>query len=117
MVACLRPACGRPRASPRLGGFDASRSRAVFILSPDTGGPWQTWEWTGSAWEHGTDVPPLAPDAMVFDTWRNRGFLYGTGGSDEQSHEHVPRPDGGTGDLEPGWSGHSSHGGCCGYRT
>lgn len=59
--------------------FDPVRGRVIVILA-DVNAPnmWQTWEWSGTGWAKGPSVGPIDSGAtqMVFDTWRNRAFVY-----------------------------------------
>jgi hypothetical protein len=75
--------------------YDPHRARIICLkesfLAYNT---FETWEWTGSAWERGPDLPQIDVSAaeMVFDIARNRAFVYslGTGRFTEYVWEYVP---------------------------
>lgn len=77
--------------------FDPVRGRTICLTLHKTGGVWETWEWTGDAWDRGPDLTGVndgSLTAMVFDTARNKAFVYTTAqGSDfEKTFEYTPGP-------------------------
>jgi hypothetical protein len=74
-----------PPSYRAMGAFDPSRGRTIFLIETDTD-PWQTWEWTGSAWEQGPSLPNAEPDSFTFDTVRGVGFVSGV---DPTSHNEA----------------------------
>ncbi len=57
--------------------YDPARQRIILIGESPTPYFRQTWEWTGSAWEQGPLVGPVATDALSFDVFRNVAFMFG----------------------------------------
>ncbi|MCO6437556.1 MAG: immunoglobulin domain-containing protein [Phycisphaerae bacterium] len=73
--------------------FDPYRGRLIMLaVSHAFDGTWETWEWDGDVWDRGPDLGPVSPESMVFDTWRNKAFLYAGqyNGYLEQTWEYTP---------------------------
>jgi hypothetical protein len=75
--------------------YDPYRGRTIMLGASLTVGRWETWEWTGSAWQRGSDLAGAGGSAvtrMVFDIARNRAFVYTQSDSDiyERVFEFTP---------------------------
>lgn len=89
-----------PSGSGHVICFDPNRGRTICLVEKPESGPiaYQTWEWTGAAWEQGGELDGIDVDFgnMVFDIARNRAFVYGsvydpvTGLNWERVFEYTP---------------------------
>lgn len=66
-----------PPAYAAVGTFDSTRNRAIFLLR-SAASIWETWEWSGSAWEQGPVMTNAEPDSLTFEPIRGQAFLTGT---------------------------------------
>ncbi len=61
------------------GAYDPRRGRTVYLSrNLATVSNYQTWEWTGTAWEQGPEFGPVSPEGFIFDSVRNVGFMLGS---------------------------------------
>lgn len=75
--------------------FDPIRGRTIFLTLSAAAGTWETWEWTGSAWDRGPDltgVNDVSLTKMVFDIGLNKAFVYTAAYGDiyEKTYEYTP---------------------------
>ena len=87
----------------RRAAYDPIRQRTIFVISP-VSGPTHIWEWTGSAWEQGPQVPDsFTVDGVAFDTLQGRLFMagYNTATIDEAAMAYLPGPTAAQGTVVP----------------
>ena len=63
--------------------FDPIRGRSVCLIRAAAAHTYETWEWTGTAWEQGPNLGGITNFGakIIFDIGRNRAFVYGLGTS------------------------------------
>ncbi len=77
--------------------YDSGRDRVILLhaLNDLPNGLYQTWEWTGTAWEQGPNLGPVGGQgrpAFCFDSGRGRGLLYAIDWDSifEETWEYIP---------------------------